>query len=232
MIKKYLPEDYKQNRKYELSQKVFKLGEDVDQFFYDMQNLFQEIDSNMSKEYKVAEIRRSINNVPDYRRFLAVAETDTVQKIRTVRTRLATIDKTEPVIPQKISVQPTEIKHYIEILGEHQPRISSVGFATANGLPISFIIISSGTLRKKKYPKGFIKIEIMIEVAGVTVEIVFAGEKQLEIAQLSIARAVIGGILQIMREIEMVAGVEVTMILEVIMGIIQIGIEIGHVDVL
>lgn len=111
LLKKYMPEDYKQNKGFELPQKVLRVGDGVGQFFDEMQNLFQEIDSSMSEDYKVAEIRRAINNLSEYRKVLAVAEADTVQKIRTVLTRLATVDKTDSTIPT-VAVDDTEVKFY------------------------------------------------------------------------------------------------------------------------
>lgn len=33
LLKKYMPEDHKQNKRYELSPNVLRVGDDVDQFF-------------------------------------------------------------------------------------------------------------------------------------------------------------------------------------------------------
>lgn len=43
LLEKNLPKHYKQNKRYELSQKVLKVDEDVDQFFDDMQTLYRKL---------------------------------------------------------------------------------------------------------------------------------------------------------------------------------------------
>lgn len=91
--------------------KVLRVGDDVDQFFDEMRNLFQETDPALPEAYKGAEIRRAINNTAKYRKVLAVAEADIVQKIRVVFTRLATVDKTEGTVPT-VTVDNTEVKFY------------------------------------------------------------------------------------------------------------------------
>lgn len=53
-----------------------------------------------------------IISTPTYRKFLTEAEADTVQKIRTVLSLLTSIDKTETVEQQKLTLEPTKIKYH------------------------------------------------------------------------------------------------------------------------
>lgn len=109
-----MPEDYKQNERFELSQKVLRIGDDVDQFFDDMQTLFREIDPFMPEDYKVAEVRRAINGISERKKFLAVAEADTVQKIRVVLKRMATVDKAQSITQQATIAEKTDVRYYQE----------------------------------------------------------------------------------------------------------------------
>lgn len=111
----------------------------MDQFFDDMQNLFQKINPAMTEDYTVAEIRRAINGIPDYQKIFA-AETYTVQKTRTVLTRLATIDQTEYTVVQNSFVDPTKMIFYEEITRDPVPAINLVRFVTEMSLNIKTLL--------------------------------------------------------------------------------------------
>lgn len=140
LANKYLSEEYKQNKRYEFSQKVFSVGEDVDRFVDEMQNLFQGIDPAIPGDYKSAKIRRAINNIPDYRKFFAVAEADTVQKIRTAVARSAAINKTKTVVQQKISVDTTKVICYHQDNWKLNTRDKFSSLRNRNTLEIGMII--------------------------------------------------------------------------------------------
>lgn len=94
-------------------------------------------------EDKVAEIRRAVNNIADYRKFLAVAEADTVQKIRVVLTRLATVDKTEGKVPT-VAVHNTEVKSYRRDLRHSSSRDKFSNFRDRNASSSQFRASSPG----------------------------------------------------------------------------------------
>lgn len=52
LFKKYMSEEYKQNKRFELSQKVLRIGVNVNKFFDEMQTFFQEIDPLMLETTK------------------------------------------------------------------------------------------------------------------------------------------------------------------------------------
>lgn len=80
LMRKYFSENYEELKRAELSQKILKVGDDVDSFFDEMMNLFQEIDPLMPEKYEIAEIKRAINNIPEYRKFLAVYRAERYKK--------------------------------------------------------------------------------------------------------------------------------------------------------
>lgn len=143
LLKRYMPEDYKQNKQYELSLKVLHVVDDVNQFFDEMQNLFQETDPSMPEDYKVAEIRRANNNIAEYRKFLAVAEADTVQKIRVALTRLAIVDKTEGTVPI-VTMDSTGVKFYRRDSWRSSFRDKSSNFGDRNTSSSRFLGSSLG----------------------------------------------------------------------------------------
>lgn len=59
----------------------------------------------MPEDYKVAETKRSTNNISDQRKFLGVVEAETLQKIRNELNKLATVEKFKTVVIQQTDMQ-------------------------------------------------------------------------------------------------------------------------------
>lgn len=109
LIEGLLPQDYKLTKRLELSQKILKKGNDVQKFFDEMENLFQEIDPLMSEEYKIAEIRRAISNISDYQKFVVASKATTVSDIRTLITNLAALKKANTFENTDIMAEKSEV---------------------------------------------------------------------------------------------------------------------------
>ncbi|XP_055350408.1 uncharacterized protein LOC129597016 [Paramacrobiotus metropolitanus] len=109
LVKRYLPADYKLNKQIELSQKTFRPGQDVDTFFDELQVLFDEVNPLMSEDDKIAEITRAFMNIPEYRKLLAVTDAKSVDKMRSVLTKIANIDKTDTPVVQNVTCDNAEV---------------------------------------------------------------------------------------------------------------------------